>query len=124
LQHAALQRRTVEQDGGMKFEFAQDYLGEQNGTFKATVLIETITASFQLDEIIYELRDHIVGLNCGRWDYIFLTLKNYEIILYCSNRDQVTMTSPFMSAYSTGDSKMSQTLHSRYRWYGSDSDKK
>ncbi len=50
------------------FEFAQDYLGEQNGTFKATVLIETITASFQLDEIIYELRDHIVGLNCGRWD--------------------------------------------------------
>jgi malate synthase len=60
------------------FEFAQDYLGEQNGTFKATVLIETITASFQLDEIIYELRDHIVGLNCG-WDYIFSYIKNYEI---------------------------------------------
>jgi malate synthase len=57
------------------FEFAQDYLGEQNGTFKATVLIETITASFQLDEIIYELRDHIVGLNCGDGIISFLTLK-------------------------------------------------
>jgi malate synthase len=123
LQHAALQRRTVEADGGMKFEFAQDYLGEQNGTFKATVLIETITASFQLDEIIY-IRDHIVGLTADDGIIFSLTLKNYEIILYCSNRDQVTMTSPFMSAYSTGDSKMSQTLHSRYRWYGSDSDKK
>jgi malate synthase len=84
------------------FEFAQEYLGEQNGTFKATVLIETITASFQLDEIIFELRDHIVGLNCGRWDYIFSYIKklrrnkNYIV----PNRDQVTMTSPFMSAYS------------------------
>ena len=53
------------------FEFAQEYLGVPKGTFKATVLVETITASFQLDEIIFELRDHIVGLNCGRWDYIF-----------------------------------------------------
>jgi malate synthase len=52
-------------------EFAQEYLGVPNGTFKATVLVETITASFQLDEIIFELKDHIVGLNCGRWDYIF-----------------------------------------------------
>jgi malate synthase len=50
------------------------------GTFKATVLIETITASFQLDEIIFELKDHIVGLNCGRWDYISLTSRNLEII--------------------------------------------
>jgi malate synthase len=84
------------------FEFAQEYLGEQNGTFKATVLIETITASFQLDEIIFELRDHIVGLNCGRWDYIFSYIKklrnNPDFIV--PNRDQVTMTSPFMSAYS------------------------
>lgn len=84
------------------FEFAQEYLGEQNGTFKATVLIETITASFQLDEIIFELKDHIVGLNCGRWDYIFSYIKklrnNPAFIL--PNRDQVTMTSPFMSAYS------------------------
>jgi malate synthase len=84
------------------FEFTQAYLGVENGTFKATVLIETITASFQLDEIIYELKDHIVGLNCGRWDYIFSYIKklrknkNYIV----PNRDQVTMTSPFMSAYS------------------------
>ena len=84
------------------FEFAQDYLGEQNGTFKATVLIETITASFQLDEIIYELRDHIVGLNCGRWDYIFSYIKKLRNnpAFIVPNRDQVTMTSPFMSAYS------------------------
>ena len=84
------------------FVFSQEYLGLQNGTFKATVLIETITASFQLDEIIFELRDHIVGLNCGRWDYIFSYIKklrrNPEYIV--PNRDQVTMTSPFMSAYS------------------------
>jgi malate synthase len=58
-------------DGGIKFEFAENYLEVPVGTFKATVLIETITASFQLDEIIFELKDHIVGLNCGRWDYIF-----------------------------------------------------
>lgn len=84
------------------FEFAQEYLGEQNGTFKATVLIETITASFQLDEIIFELRDHIVGLNCGRWDYIFSYIKKLRNnpAFIVPNRDQVTMTSPFMSAYS------------------------
>lgn len=84
------------------FEFTEEYLKVKNGTFKATVLIETITASFQLDEIIFELRDHIVGLNCGRWDYIFSYIKklrnNPEFIV--PNRDQVTMTSPFMSAYS------------------------
>jgi malate synthase len=63
------------------FEFAQEYLEVPNGTFKATVL-ETITASFQLDEIIFELKDHIVGLNCGRWDYIFLHQKfrNHQIL--------------------------------------------
>ena len=84
------------------FEFAQEYLGEQHGTFKATVLIETITASFQLDEIIYELRDHIVGLNCGRWDYIFSYIKKFRNnpAFIVPNRDQVTMTSPFMDAYS------------------------
>jgi malate synthase len=84
------------------FEFSQEYLGITNGTFKATVLIETITASFQLDEIIFELKEHIVGLNCGRWDYIFSYIKklrkNTDFIV--PNRDQVTMTSPFMSAYS------------------------
>ncbi|SHF95286.1 malate synthase [Flavobacterium micromati] len=84
------------------FEFTQEYLGVPNGTFKATVLIETITASFQLDEIIYELRDHIVGLNCGRWDYIFSYIKKLRKnpTFTVPNRDQVTMTSPFMSAYS------------------------
>jgi len=84
------------------FEFAQDYLNVPNGTFKATVLIETITASFQLDEIIYELKDHIVGLNCGRWDYIFSYIKkfrNHENFVV-PNRDQVSMTTPFMAAYS------------------------
>ena len=84
------------------FTFAEDYLKVEKGTFKATVLIETITASFQLDEIIYELRDHIVGLNCGRWDYIFSYIKKFRNHqnFVVPNRDQVTMTTPFMDAYS------------------------
>ena len=84
------------------FEFAQDYLGVPSGTFKTTVLVETITASHQLDEIIYELKDHIVGLNCGRWDYIFSYIKKFRnhTDFLVPNRDQVTMTSPFMDAYS------------------------
>jgi malate synthase len=84
------------------FEFAQEYLGIPNGTFKATVLVETITASFQLDEIIFELKDHIVGLNCGRWDYIFSYIKKFRnhANFVVPNRDQVTMTTPFMDAYS------------------------
>ena len=84
------------------FTFAEDYLTVEKGTFKATVLIETITASFQLDEIIYELRDHIVGLNCGRWDYIFSYIKKFRNHqnFVVPNRDQVTMTTPFMDAYS------------------------
>jgi malate synthase len=84
------------------FEFAQEYLDVPIGTFKATVLIETITASFQLDEIIFELKDHIVGLNCGRWDYIFSYIKKFRNHpnFVVPNRDQVTMTTPFMDAYS------------------------
>ena len=84
------------------FVFAQKYLGIPNGTFKATVLVETITASFQLDEIIFELKDHIAGLNCGRWDYIFSYIKKFRNHpkFVVPNRDQVTMTSPFMDAYS------------------------
>ena len=84
------------------FEFAQNYLKVPKGTFKATVLVETITASFQLDEIIYELKDHIVGLNCGRWDYIFSYIKKFRNHpnFVVPNRDQVTMTTPFMDAYS------------------------
>lgn len=84
------------------FTFAQEYIEVPKGTFKATVLVETITASFQLDEIIYELKDHIVGLNCGRWDYIFSYIKKFRNHpnFVVPNRDQVTMTTPFMDAYS------------------------
>ncbi|GAA4776115.1 MULTISPECIES: malate synthase A [Flavobacterium] len=94
------------------FAFSQDYLGIKQGTIKATVLIETITASFQLDEIIYELKDHIAGLNCGRWDYIFSyikKLKNHKDFIV-PDRDQITMTSPFMSAYSL---RVIQICHKR-----------
>jgi len=84
------------------FEFSQSYLGVPHGTFKATLLIETITASFQLHEFIYELKDHIVGLNCGRWDYIFSYIKKFRNHknFIVPNRDQVTMLAPFMEAYS------------------------
>ena len=94
------------------FEFAQNYFKVPVGTIKATVLIETITASFQLDEIIYELKNHIAGLNCGRWDYIFSyikKLKNHPNFMV-PDRDQVTMTSPFMSAYSL---RVIQVCHKR-----------
>ncbi|RAL27055.1 malate synthase A [Thermoflavimicrobium daqui] len=83
------------------FVFAQEELGIPQGTIKATVLIETILAAFEMDEILYELREHSAGLNCGRWDYIFSYLKKLrnqpEFIL--PNREQVTMTTPFMRAY-------------------------
>lgn len=84
------------------FVFAQDYLGVPQGTIKATVLIETITASFQIDEILYELKEHSSGLNCGRWDYIFSFIKKFRNLpeFIVPDRDQVTMTSPFMNAYS------------------------
>jgi malate synthase len=94
------------------FVFAQDYLEIPQGSIKATVLIETITASFQLDEIIYELKEHIAGLNCGRWDYIFSyikKLKNHKDFIV-PDRDQITMTSPFMSAYSL---RVIQICHKR-----------
>ena len=84
------------------FVFAQNYLNIQQGTIKATVLIETITASFQLDEIIFALKEHIAGLNCGRWDYIFSYIKKFKKHpnFIVPDRAQVTMTSPFMKAYS------------------------
>jgi len=94
------------------FNFSQNYLGISQGTIKATVLIETITASFQLDEILYELKEHSSGLNCGRWDYIFSYIKkfrNHKEFLV-PDRDQVTMTSPFMSAYSK---RVIQVCHKR-----------
>ncbi|MFI5842574.1 malate synthase A [Catenuloplanes sp. NPDC051500] len=83
------------------FVFAQQYLGLPAGTIRATVLIETITAAFEMDEILYELRDHASGLNAGRWDYIFSIIKNLgqrqEFVL--PDRADVTMTVPFMRAY-------------------------
>ncbi|HEV3503997.1 MAG TPA: malate synthase A, partial [Actinomycetes bacterium] len=83
------------------FQLAQDRLGIPRGTVKATVLIETITAAFEMDEILYELRDHSAGLNAGRWDYMFSVIKKFrnrpEFTL--PDRNKVTMTVPFMRAY-------------------------
>ncbi|TDM00076.1 MAG: malate synthase A [Flavobacteriaceae bacterium] len=92
--------------------FAQDYLGIPQKTVKATVLIETITASFQIDEIIYELRDHMAGLNCGRWDYIFSYIKKFKNHkgFGVPDRSEITMESPFMAAYSL---RVIQRCHKR-----------
>ncbi|KIW10181.1 malate synthase, glyoxysomal [Exophiala spinifera] len=83
------------------FNLSQDYIGMRRGTIRGTVLIETILAAFEMDEIIYELRDHSAGLNCGRWDYIFSFIKKFrqnpQFVL--PNRDDVTMTVPFMDSY-------------------------
>ena len=83
------------------FNYSQDYIGIPRGTIRASVLIETLPAAFQMDEIIYQLRQHIAGLNCGRWDYIFSYIKSLrnhpEFIL--PDRSQVTMAAPFMSSY-------------------------
>ncbi|KAI4280775.1 MAG: hypothetical protein L6R35_005824 [Caloplaca aegaea] len=83
------------------FNVAQDFVGMQRGTIRGTVLIETIVAAFEMEEIIYELRDHSAGLNCGRWDYIFSVIKkfrqNSNFVL--PDRSAVTMTVPFMDAY-------------------------
>ena len=84
------------------FSKAQEILNIPAGTCKATVLIETLPAAFQMDEILYELKDHIVGLNCGRWDYIFSYIKrlgnNPDYIL--PDRSQVVMGDAFLNAYS------------------------
>jgi malate synthase len=81
---------------------AQDALGMPRGTAKVTVLIETILAAFEMDEILYELRDHIVGLNCGRWDYIFSFIKKFrsDPAFVLPDRDQVGMTRHFLRSYS------------------------
>ena len=83
------------------FVFAQDALGIRRGTIRATVLIETILAAFETDEILWELRDHSAGLNCGRWDYIFSYIKKLrrrpERVL--PDRARVTMEQPFLRAY-------------------------
>ncbi|GIE86284.1 malate synthase A [Actinoplanes regularis] len=80
------------------FIFAQELLGIPRGTIRATVLIETINAAFEMDEILYELREHSAGLNAGRWDYLFSMIKNRPDAVL-PERSQVTMTTPFMRAY-------------------------
>jgi malate synthase len=81
---------------------AQQQLGVPQGSIKGTVLIETILASFEMDEILYELRDHSAGLNCGRWDYIFSFIKKFanDAHAVLPDRAQVTMTTHFMRSYS------------------------
>jgi len=84
------------------FVFSQKYIGIPKGTIKATVLIETILAAFEMHEILYELKEHSAGLNCGRWDYIFSFIKklrNHENVIL-PDRSVVTMTVPFMRSYS------------------------
>ncbi len=83
------------------FVMAQDELGIPEGTIKATVLVETILAAFEMDEILYELRRHSAGLNAGRWDYIFSCIKKFRVNTdFClANRGAITMTVPFMRAY-------------------------
>jgi len=94
------------------FVATQDELGLPQGTIKATVLIETINAAFEMDEILYELRDHSAGLNAGRWDYIFSCIKKFKADRdFClADRAKVTMTAPFMRAYAL---LLLQTCHKR-----------
>ncbi len=83
------------------FQFAQEYVGIPLGTIRATVLIETISAAFEMDEILNELREHSAGLNCGRWDYIFSFIKKFRNHPDCvlPQRGDVTMTQPFLASY-------------------------
>lgn len=91
---------------------AQDALGIKRGTIKATVLIETILAAFEMDEILYELREHSAGLNCGRWDYIFSFIKKFRHLAdhLLPDRAQVSMTTHFLRSYSL---LLIQTCHRR-----------
>lgn len=96
------QSRQEAAGGAEVFSYAEDRFNLPRGTIKATLLIETLPAVFQMDEILHALRDHIVGLNCGRWDYIFSyikTLKNYPDRVL-PDRQAVTMDKPFLNAYS------------------------
>ena len=95
------------------FVWAQDELGIAQGTIRATVLIETLPAAFEMEEILYELREHSAGLNAGRWDYLFSIIKKYrnrgaEFVL--PDRGSVTMAAPFMRAYSE---LLVRTCHTR-----------
>ena len=94
------------------FTLAQELLGIPYGTIRATCLIETTPAAFEMEEILYELRDHSSGLNAGRWDYIFSMIKNFaeDADHVLPDRSQVTMTSPFMAAYAD---LLVRTCHAR-----------
>ncbi|WJF89239.1 malate synthase A [Paraburkholderia bonniea] len=94
------------------FIAAQEALGLPRGTIRATVLIETILAAFEMDEILYELREHSSGLNAGRWDYIFSAIKKFRNDKdFClADRSQITMTVPFMRAYAL---QLLKTCHRR-----------
>lgn len=95
------------------FTFSEEYVGIPHGTIRATVLIETLPAAFEMEEILFALRDHAAGLNAGRWDYIFSMIKNYRgrgARFVLPDRSQVTMTVPFMRAYTE---LLVQTCHKR-----------
>ena len=94
------------------FLHAQQLHDLPKGTIKATVLVETLPATFELDEILWELKDHSAGLNCGRWDYIFSFIKTFRAHpgFILPDRGQVTMTQPFMRAYTQ---RVVQTCHRR-----------
>ncbi len=94
------------------FVMAQNELGVAQGSIKGTVLIETIVAAFEMDEILYELREHSAGLNIGRWDYIFSAIKKFRLNKdFClADRSQVTMTAPFLRAYAL---TLVKTCHKR-----------
>ncbi|MGK0722922.1 malate synthase A [Leucobacter sp. W1478] len=95
------------------FTFTERALGLDHGTIRATVLIETLPAAFEMDEILYVMKDHIAGLNAGRWDYIFSIIKNYRgrgARFVMPDRSEVTMTVPFMRAYTE---LLVQTCHKR-----------
>jgi malate synthase len=82
------------------FDYSEDEIGLPRGSIKATVLIETVLAAFEMDEILYELREHIVGLNAGRWDYLFSLIKRLRSLdVVLPDRGLLTMTTPFMRAY-------------------------
>ncbi|MGD9607061.1 MAG: malate synthase A [Leucobacter sp.] len=95
------------------FAFTEQRLGLEHGTIRATVLIETLPAAFEMEEILYAMKDHIAGLNAGRWDYIFSIIKNYRgrgARFVLPDRSEVTMTVPFMRAYTE---LLVQTCHKR-----------
>jgi len=94
------------------FKLAQDELGLPHGTIKATCLIETVLAAFEMDEFLWELKEHSAGLNIGRWDYIFSCIKKFRTDAnFClADRAQVTMTAPFMRAYALS---LVKTCHRR-----------